>query len=187
MWFGRFLPLPGLANARSVTIKAPCHTQPSQKRDAHVSYPRRIASFPGDGGAGCLGASMDPCHMHQPESMPPCETCHGSGECPTEYGPIDCPDCGGAGQLPTKKLTIELRTSDIERAYAGARNTVASDVRWLLAELRRARSALTEIVALAHDVQDDSAIALRIRITANRALGLYPAEARRTPPSLPEE
>jgi hypothetical protein len=112
--------------------------------------------------------------MDREHSLPPCETCHGSGEYPTEAGPIDCPDCGGAGALPPKKLMTELRASDIERAYAGARSSVATDVRWLLVELRKARSALNEIVALAHDVDDSDAIALRIRVIANRALGVYP-------------
>ncbi len=113
-------------------------------------------------------------------SVSQCETCHGSGEYPTESGPIDCPDCGGFGTLPAKKVVVESRASDIERAYAGARNTVASDVRWLLAELRSARSALNEIIALAHDVSDEDAIALKIRFIANRALGLY-AISRQAP------
>ena len=111
----------------------------------------------------------------QVPSTAQCATCHGSGEYPTESGPVDCPDCGGSGALPPKKVVIELRASDIERAYAGARSTVASDVRWLLAELRSARSALNEIIALAHDVTDQDAIALKIRRIANRALGLYPS------------
>jgi hypothetical protein len=111
---------------------------------------------------------------YQVPPAPRCATCHGSGEYPTESGPVDCPDCGGSGTLPPKKVVIELRASDIERAYAGARSTVASDVRWLLAELRSARSALNEIIALAHDVSDENAIAIKIRRIANRALGLYP-------------
>ncbi len=68
---------------------------------------------------------------------------------------------------------MEWRASDIERAYAGSREAVSSDVRWLLTELRTARNALNEIIALAHDVTDENAIALRIRFVANRALGLY--------------
>ena len=68
---------------------------------------------------------------------------------------------------------VEWRASDIERAYAGSREAVSSDVRWLLTELRTARSALNEIIALAHDVSDENAIALKIRFVANRALGLY--------------
>jgi hypothetical protein len=53
-----------------------------------------------------------------------------------------------------------------------------SDVRWLLQELRSAREALTSIIALAHDLRDDDAIGMRIRLAANGALGLY-SEARR--------
>jgi hypothetical protein len=45
----------------------------------------------------------------------------------------------------------------------------------MLTELRQARAALTEIIALAHDVDDSDAIAQRIRFVANRALGLYEA------------
>jgi hypothetical protein len=115
--------------------------------------------------------------MNQRGSSPRCETCNGSGEYPTESGPIDCPDCGGAGNLPAKKSMIESRVNDIDRAYAGARNSVATDVRWLTTELRNARTALNEIVALAHDISDDNAIALRIRFIANRALGLYPLQS----------
>ena len=102
-----------------------------------------------------------------------CLSCHGSGEYPTDFGLVDCPDCGGSGSLPSKKLLIEWRASDIERAYSGSREAVSSDVRWLLTELRTARNALTEIITLAHDVSDENEIAPRIRFVANRALGLY--------------
>lgn len=102
-----------------------------------------------------------------------CLSCHGSGEYPTDSGLIDCPDCGGSGSLPSRKVLVEWRAGDIERAYAGSREAVSADVRWLLAELRIARSALTEIIAFAHDVSDENAIATRIRFLANRALGLY--------------
>ena len=47
------------------------------------------------------------------------------------------------------------------------------DARWLVSELRAARGALTEIIALAHDINDPDAISQRIRFVANRALGLY--------------
>jgi hypothetical protein len=70
-------------------------------------------------------------------------------------------------------VLIEWRASDIERKYSRAQDAVSTDVCWLLAELRAARSALNEIISLAHDVTDDNSIALRIRFTANRALGLY--------------
>ena len=52
---------------------------------------------------------------------------------------------------------------------------VAADVRWLAAELHRARAALTEIVALAQEL-DDNALVLRLRFVANQALGLYAVE-----------
>ena len=73
--------------------------------------------------------------------------------------------------MPAKKALVEARMADIEKAYAGARNAVATDVRWMLTELRGARSALKEIVALAHDVRDEDAIALKIRVIANGTLG----------------
>lgn len=75
--------------------------------------------------------------------------------------------------MPSKKVLAEWRASDIERAYAGSRDAVSSDIRWLLSELRTARGALNEIIALAHDVSNEDSIALRIRFIANRALGLY--------------
>jgi hypothetical protein len=56
-------------------------------------------------------------------------------------------------------------------------------VRWLLAELRSARSALHEIIALAHDSLDQDAIGLKIRFTANRALGLYEVKPVKREPS----
>lgn len=104
-----------------------------------------------------------------------CATCVGSGEAPTDYGIVDCPDCGGAGTLPPRSTRIEWRARDIERAVQAGRNVEAAHVAWLLAELRQARSALTEIIALAHDSADEDAIGLKIRFTANRALGLYDA------------
>lgn len=102
-----------------------------------------------------------------------CESCFGSGEVGTDFGPTDCPDCGGTGVLPTRNVLVEWRARDIERALATSDDTVATDVRWLLAELRRARAALTEIVALAQETSEADAISSRIRFTANQALGLY--------------
>jgi hypothetical protein len=67
---------------------------------------------------------------------------------------------------------VDWRSRDIERAVAGGNNTAAVDITWLLAELRGARTALSQVVALAHDVQDDDAIAMKIRLVASRALGL---------------
>jgi hypothetical protein len=71
-------------------------------------------------------------------------------------------------------VLVEWRSSDIERRYSRSQDEVSTDVHWLLSELRTARSALNEIIALAHDVSDEDSIAFRIRSIANRALGLYP-------------
>ena len=102
-----------------------------------------------------------------------CTSCAGSGAMPTDYGLVDCPDCGGAGYLPSRSVHTEWRARDIERGLARGTIPDAADVRWALTELRAARDALTEIIALAHDVDDGDAIARRIRFTANKALGLY--------------
>jgi hypothetical protein len=102
-----------------------------------------------------------------------CRSCVGTGEAPTDYGIVDCPDCGGGGYLPTKNVLVDWLARDIERAVEKGRTPEPTDVRWLLGELRLARAALTEIIALAHDAQDPDDIALRIRFAANRALGVY--------------
>src|SRR5262245_24758083 len=102
-----------------------------------------------------------------------CMSCWGTGEVASDFGPVDCPDCGGSGQLPSKSVLIEWRARDIERLRAAADDAVAADIRWLVAELRSARGALNEIIALAHDVADSDQIATRIRFVANRALGTY--------------
>jgi hypothetical protein len=70
-------------------------------------------------------------------------------------------------------VLVEWRARDVERAHARSEEESAVHVRWLLAELRTARRALTEIIALAHDVDDQDRIAQRIRFVANRALGTY--------------
>ncbi len=92
---------------------------------------------------------------------------------PSDYGIADCPDCGGAGTLPPSGVRIEWRAADILRAAESGQLVEPAHSKWLVAELRRARTALTEIIALAHDAPPDDAIALRIRFAANRALGLY--------------
>jgi hypothetical protein len=75
--------------------------------------------------------------------------------------------------LPSRGVLVEWRARDIERAMGLGASAGAADVRWLIAELRNARAALTEIIALAHDAQDPDLIAQKIRFTANRALGVY--------------
>jgi hypothetical protein len=112
-----------------------------------------------------------------------CNSCSGSGEVGTEVGPVDCPDCGGTGVLPHPSVLVEWRIRDIERAHSDAHEEAATDLRWLIAELRRARTALTEIVTLAEDA-GDSDVARRLRVTAGQALELFevtpaPPESRR--------
>jgi hypothetical protein len=102
-----------------------------------------------------------------------CHSCLGTGEVGTESGPVDCPDCGGSGILPHPHVAVEWRVRDIERLHASRDDAVAGDLRWLIAELRRARTALTEIAALADDA-GDSEVARRLRFSVNRALELYP-------------
>lgn len=92
---------------------------------------------------------------------------------PSDYGLVDCPDCGGAGYLPSRHVLNEWRARDIERGLAQGKTPDAADVRWALAELRTARDALTDVIALAHDIDDGDAIGRRIRFVANKALGIY--------------
>jgi hypothetical protein len=101
-----------------------------------------------------------------------CNSCAGSGEVGTEAGLVDCPDCGGSGVLPHPSVLVEWRMRDIERARGAGNDDAASDIRWLIAELRRARTALTEIQSLAEDA-GDSETARRLRVTAGQALELF--------------
>ncbi len=106
-----------------------------------------------------------------------CATCAGSGEVGSEVGPIDCPDCGGGGQLPDPHVLVEWRARDIERVR-GQSGPQAADIRWLVSELRRARTALTEIATLSEELGEGE-LPQRIRITAGEALRwyeVYPAE-----------
>ena len=118
---------------------------------------------------------------------PTCMTCWGTGEAASSTGPCDCPDCGGSGVLPSRGVLVEWRARDVERALAKGDDEAAAHVRWLLAELRNARAALNEIIALAHDVDDQDRIAQRIRFVANRALGTYEimTEAKSDRPKAP--
>ena len=81
----------------------------------------------------------------RPVSPEQCQSCLGTGEVGSEFGPESCPDCGGAGFLPSPHVLVE----------------------W------RARDALTKINALANELDDGGGIATRIRFTANQALRLY--------------
>jgi len=108
-----------------------------------------------------------------------CLTCYGSGETGSEWGLSACPDCGGSGALPPRDTLVEWRLRAIERAYLPGEGATAQDVAWLAFELRRARQALTQILALSQEFGQDRAaderLALRLRFLGNDALGLYAA------------
>ncbi len=101
-----------------------------------------------------------------------CASCGGTGEMGTGSGVVDCPDCGGSGQLPNQSVLVEWRVRDIERVQGEKPGAVGSDVRFLVTELRRARKALTEVVALSQEPMSPE-IAKQIRLTAGEALSIY--------------
>ena len=101
-----------------------------------------------------------------------CETCYGEGQVPSDAGPLACPDCGGAGRLPHEDTHVEWRLREIERAFGGGPTEMAEAVRWIAFELRRARSALTAIIAASEDIPEMPELT-RLRFIANRALRLY--------------
>jgi len=105
-----------------------------------------------------------------------CLTCYGQGEVVSEYGSAACPDCGGAGTLPPQNVLADWRISAIEKHYNGDSSQAAQDVGWLAFELRRTRHALMQVLALAQDAAQDSAVAQRIQFLANDALGVYRPE-----------
>jgi len=105
-----------------------------------------------------------------------CKTCYGEGNVPTDEGPLPCSDCAGAGTLPHHDTLVEWRLRSIERAHATRDEGVATDIKWLAFELRRAREALTGLLALTDEVEetdDVQSVPARMRFIANRALGLY--------------
>jgi hypothetical protein len=106
-----------------------------------------------------------------------CLTCYGQGEVVSDYGAACCPDCGGAGTLPPQNVLADWRISAIEKLYNGEQSQAAQDVGWLAFELRRTRHSLMQILALAQDAAQDSAVAQRIQFLANDALGVYRPEA----------
>ena len=116
---------------------------------------------------------------HMELSAGSCLTCYGSGETASEWGLSACPDCGGAGALPPRDTLVEWRLRAIERAYLPSDSGTAQDVAWLAFELRRARQALTQMLALSQEFGQDRAaderLALRLRFLGNDALGLYAA------------
>lgn len=75
--------------------------------------------------------------------------------------------------MPARAVVTAWRTSDLARTLAEQRLLEHKDAVWLLAELEKTQRALREIIALAHDIRDDDQLALRIRMVAGDAIGLY--------------
>lgn len=101
-----------------------------------------------------------------------CQTCYGQGEVPTDDGPVPCPDCGGAGRLPHHDTLVEWRLREIEVVRGAGGSGESNDFKWLAFELRRARAALSELVALIDEL-DESPMRSRMLFVANGALALY--------------
>ena len=99
-----------------------------------------------------------------------CHSCRGTGEIGTDTGVMACPDCGGEGVLPSAETLLEWRLRDIERLRCDGSDALAADVRFLVAELRTARRALNEVLALAHDDPDAPEVLRRVERIASRAL-----------------
>lgn len=75
--------------------------------------------------------------------------------------------------MPSRSVHTDWRARDIEKALSAGTVPEPAEVRWLLTELHTARRALTEIIALAHDVAGPDSISMGIRSVAHVALGLY--------------
>lgn len=118
-----------------------------------------------------LGGSSQPQASSRPAGHDTCDSCMGSGEYPTDYGMVDCPDCGGSGHLPSRRVVVERRLRDVERAVDGGLRLKQDDMRWLLLEIRTLRQALRTVVALSHDGTDETSATTQIRRTAEKALG----------------
>jgi hypothetical protein len=101
-----------------------------------------------------------------------CLTCHGSGEVVNEFGPEACPDCAGApGDVGAWQQT-ERRIRDIEQRYAGAPE-FATDLKWLLFELRRSRHALLQILTRCQDAGSGDELAKEIKFYVQEATEMY--------------
>ena len=101
-----------------------------------------------------------------------CLTCYDSGEIVTELGPVDCPDCAGDPGAVSPWGQTERRLRDIEQRYAG-KPDLGDDVRWLVFELRKARSALLQILARCQDAPDGDGLAAEVRHWVNEATRMY--------------
>ncbi|HEX3138776.1 MAG TPA: hypothetical protein VHQ87_01905 [Rhizobacter sp.] len=101
-----------------------------------------------------------------------CASCYGTGEIGTENGPRICPDCAGLGRLPSGVVLTERRLRELERIHSDA-GELHNDIHWLVAEVRRARHSLLQILAASQDLPEEDAIGVKIRFLSNEVLGFY--------------
>jgi len=78
--------------------------------------------------------------------------------------------------LPHPYTLVEWRLREIEQRHGSQSSETAKAMQWLAFELRRAREALTELLALSDEL-DESPARSRMRFIANRALSLYDVTA----------
>jgi hypothetical protein len=102
-----------------------------------------------------------------------CLTCYGTGEVAVDGPPETCPDCFGEGRALSPGTKLEWRLRALESAYRQSRNEAASDVLWLISEVRQARESLLRIFARCQDADDSDALAREVRQEANNALKIY--------------
>lgn len=106
------------------------------------------------------------------DSSQSCVTCHGTGEIGSEHGPESCQDCAGLGSLPSATVLTERRLRELERIH-GDKGELGRDVRWLVAEVRRAEHALLQILAASQELPSGDPIGTKIRFLSNEVLGMY--------------
>jgi hypothetical protein len=142
-------------------------------RDSAASPNDATQSSDGTPATGAAAGAVAPRKglVSTPAGHEVCESCLGTGEYPTDYGMVDCPDCGGSGHMPSRRVVVERRLRDVERALEGGLRLKQDDMRWLLLEIRTMRQALRTVVALSHDGTDDTSVSAQIRRTAEKALG----------------
>jgi hypothetical protein len=103
-----------------------------------------------------------------------CMTCHGEGVTGSEQGPLTCADCAGRGELPSGLVRTEWRLRELERIHASQHGETGQDMRWLIAEVRRAHHALLQILASGQDADEGDPSLTRIKFLANDVLSMYP-------------
>jgi hypothetical protein len=107
-----------------------------------------------------------------------CASCYGTGEMVTEQGCADCPDCFGRGRSSGGGAGVEWKLRALESRYGDLSSDVATDVQWLMHEVRRGREALVRILTRCQDANEDDQLARDVCFEVNEALGLYDQSER---------